>query len=146
MNAYHSAEKFLEIIEEASGEANLFDNNDGTLSAIVNTARSITTFKLKVEFPHDYVLITTSPYLGVEKQNYNQVRTLFESINDRRHNGMFFIDKDNIISFSIRCRLDDLTSVENPFDIVFYGCETFNAYEKSILKALSGSNTYYIKI
>lgn len=146
MNAYHSAERFLEIIEKASGEADLFNNNDGTLTAMVSTGRTIATFKLKAEFPHDYVLITTSLYLGVEEQNRDRVRILLESINDLGYNGIFYIDKDNSISFSVRCELDDLTSVDNPFDIVFYGCETFKPFETAILKALSGTCIYYINL
>ena len=145
MKAYYPAERFLEIIENASGEDGLFDNDEGALSTTVHTGRAIEAFKLKIEFPHGSVLITASTFLGVEEQNFDRVRTLLESINDRGYNGIFFIDESNIISFSTRCEFDDLISVGNPFDIVFCGCEAFGMFEGAILKVLSGASVFYIK-
>ncbi len=145
MNAYYPSERFLEIIENASGEDSLFDNDEGVLSTTVHTGRAIEAFKLKIEFPHGSVLITASSFLGVEEQNYDRVRVLLESINDLGYNGIFFISENNIISFSTRCEFDDLVSVGNPFDIVFYGCEAFGMFEGAIFKVLSGASVFYIK-
>ena len=144
MNAYYPAERFLEIIESASGEDGLFDNDEGVLSTTVHTGRAIEAFKLKIEFPHGSVLITASSFLGVEEQNYDRVRALLESINDLGYNGIFFIDENNIISFSTRCEFDDLISIGNPFDIVFSGCEAFGLFEGAILRTLAGANIFYI--
>lgn len=144
MNANYPAQRFLEIIEKASGEDDLFNDEDGTLSTTVHTGRTIEAFKLKIEFPNDTVLITTSPFLGVDVQNYDRVRALLESLNDLRINGIFFIDEDNIISFSTRCEFDELIETENPFDIVFSGCEAFGMFERSILKTLAGDTVFYI--
>ncbi len=144
MNGFYPVERFLEIIENASGEDDLFFNKDGILSATVHTGRTIEAFDLKIEFPHGSVLITASSFLGVKEQNYNRVRVLLESINDLEQDGIFFINEDNIISFSTRCELDDLISVGNPFDIVFSGCEAFGMYEDSILKSLIGTDIFYI--
>ena len=143
MNAYYQAERFIEIIEKAGGE-DLFTNKDGILSNTVHTGRTIEAFDLKIEFPHDTVLITTSPFLAVEEHNYERVKALLESINDLGLNGIFFISEDNIISFSTRFEFDDLIEAENPFDIVFSGCEAFEMYTDAILKALSGGNVFYI--
>ena len=60
MNANYPTQRFLEIIEKASGEDDLFNDEDGTLSTTVHTGRTIEAFKLKIEFPNDTVLITTS--------------------------------------------------------------------------------------
>ena len=144
MNAYYPAERFLEIIENASGEDSLFSNKGGVLSATVHTGRTIEAFDLKIEFPYGSVLITASSFLGVNEKNYDCVRALLESINDLIQAGIFFIDEDNIISFSTRCELDDLISVDNPFDIVFSGCEAFGMFEKAILKSLTGTNIFYM--
>ena len=144
MNSNYAAERFLEIIENASGEDNLFGNDDGILSTTVHTGRIIEAFELVIEFPHGSVLITTTPFLRVEKQNYDHVKALLESINDLGNSGIFFIDVDNNISYSTRCEVEDLISVGNPFDIVFRGCEAFGIFEKSILKTLSGENIFYM--
>ena len=144
MNANYPAQRFLEIIEKASGEDDLLNDEDGTLSTTVHTGRTIEAFKLKIEFPNDTVLITTSPFLGVEEQNYDRIRALLESLNDFRINGIFFIGEDNVISFSTRCEFDELIEADNPFDIVFSGCKAFEMFEKSILKTLSGDTVFYI--
>lgn len=73
MNANYPTQRFLEIIEKASGEDDLFNDEDGTLSTTVHTGRTIEAFKLKIEFPNDTVLITTSPFMGVDVQNYDRV-------------------------------------------------------------------------
>ena len=142
MNTYYQAERFIEIIEKAGGE-DLFTNKDGILSNTVHTGRTIEAFDLKIEFPHDTVLITTSSFLAVE-HNYERVKALLESINDLGLNGIFFISEDNNISFSTICEFDDLLEADNPFDIVFSGCEAFEMYTGAILKALSGAAVFYL--
>ncbi len=144
MNSNYAAERFLEIIENVSGEDDLFGNDDGILSTTIHSGRAIEAFKLKVEFPHGSILLTTSTYLGVEEQNYDRVKALLESINDLGHKGIFFIDEDNNISYSSRFEFDDLISADNPFDIVISGCEAFKPFERSILKTLSGENIFYM--
>lgn len=136
-------EKFLNLIKEASGIDDLFGNEDGILSTTVHTGRTIEAFDLRVEFPQGYILITTRSFLGVTKPNLPRVRALLDSINDIIPEGYFFIEK-SAISFSMRCRFDNLTQADNPFDIIFYGCETFEKYEEAILKSLLVSSVFYI--
>ncbi len=145
MSKYYQAEKLLEIIEEASGATDLFDNRDGILSTTVHTGRTIEAFYLKIEFPRNSVLITTNSFLGVEERNYNRINIMLKSINSLLKNGSFFIDEHNILSFSTRCKFRDFLSVENPFDIIFSGSETFEKFTESILKALSGTNVFFGK-
>lgn len=145
MNANYQAERFLEIIEEASGAADLFDNRDGILSTTVHTGRAIEAFYLKIEFLRNSVLITTNSFLGVEERNYNQINIMLKSINSLLNNGSFFIDEHNILSFSTRCKFRDFLSVDNPFDIIFSGSETFEKFTEGILKALSGTNVFFSK-
>lgn len=141
-NAFYLAEKFSKILEKVAGE-DLFDmQEDGSLKTTVHTGRTIETFSLKVEFPDDSVLITTRTFLGVEECNYDRVKTLLESLNEVIKYGVFFVDEDNIISFSVKCEFRLLSSLDNPFDLVFCGCETIEKYTESILKVLSGSMVF----
>ena len=145
MNTHYQAERFIEILEKAGGE-DFFNNKDGVLSTTVHTGKTIEAFEMKIGFPRYSVLITTSPYLAVEEHNYEQIKILLESINDLGINGFFYINEDNTISFSTICEFDDLINADNPFDIVFSGCESFEKYTNVILKALSGVNVFYKKV
>ena len=71
MNAYYPAERFLDIIENASGRDDLFSNKGGILSATVHTGRTIEAFDLKIEFPHESVLITARSFFDC---NYSAMR------------------------------------------------------------------------
>ena len=144
-NSIYLAERFNRILERVAGEE-LFDiEEDGSLKTTVHTGRTIEAFGLRVDFPNGSVLVTTHVFLAVEEHNYQRVKTLLESINALGVNGVFFINEDNIISFATKCEFDELVEIDNPFDIVFRGCETFEMFTDSILKALSGTNTFYIR-
>ena len=149
-NTFYRAEKFSKILERVAGE-DLFDiEEDGSLKTTVHTGKTIEAFRLKVEFPDDNdrlidsVLITTRAFLGVEKHNYDRLMSLLESINEVIKYGSFFVDEDNCISFSTECEFDLVSSLDNPFDVVFCGCETFEKYTESILKVLSGSTVFWL--
>lgn len=143
MNAYNQAERLIEIIENAGGE-DLFAYKDGVLSSTVHTGKTIEAFDLRIEFPHDTVLITTRSFLGVEEHNYDRMRVLLESLNELVNNGIFFIDEDNTISFLTICEFEDIIRACNPFDIVFSGCEPFGVFSEAILKTLAGNHVYYV--
>ncbi len=145
-NAFYMAERFNKILERVAGEE-LFDIEEGgTLTTTVHTGRTVEAFRLNVEFHDDNVLLTTYSFLGVEERNFDRVNTLLKSINEVVKYGVFFVNEDNVIAFSAKCRLDLIFSMDNPFDFVFCGCETFEKYTESIFRVLSGSTVFCLTI
>ena len=146
-NSFFMAERFNEILERVGGE-DLFDlEEDGSLRVTVHNGMAIEAFNLEVEFPDDdNILITTRTFLAAEKWNYAYIMALFDSLNKIIKYGTFFIDIENIISFSVHCKFDVVSALDNPFDFVFCGCVTFGKYTESIFKALSGSNVFCVSM
>jgi len=102
-NNFYLAEKFSEMLEKAAGE-NFFDiGEDASLRTTVHTGKTIEAFQLSIEFPDDSVLVTTRAFLRVKQNNYFRVKALLESINKVIMRGNFFIDAENIVSFSVKC-------------------------------------------
>jgi hypothetical protein len=145
-NTFYKAEKFNEILEKVAGESLFGIEEDGSLNTTVHTGKTIEAFTMKVEFPDNSILITTRAFLKAKERNYDRVKALLESINKDIKYGVFFLDKKNILSFSVKSDFDLISSLDNPFDFVFYGCETFEKYTESILKVLSGSTVFYMSV
>ena len=144
-NLSYSAERFLEIFEKA-GRTSFFElQDDGKMEVTVHTGCILESLGISIEFPHESVLITTRAALCVEEQCFDQMRVLLESINENISMGLFFIDENNIISFSVRCELELIERLDNPFDILFLGTELFEHYAKSILKVLTGESVFYLR-
>ena len=144
-NTFYLAEKFNRILERVAGE-DLFDiEEDGSLKTMVHTGKTIEALGLKVDFPDGSVLVTSRTFLTIEEHNCKRLAALLKSINALEINGVFFIDEDNAISFATKCEFDELIELDNPFEVVFRGCEAFEMFTDSILKALSGTNTFYIR-
>ncbi len=145
-NSSYSAERFLEIFEKVDADSFFELQDDGKMEVTVHTGCILESFGISIEFPHETVLITTRAALCVEDQYFDQMRVLLESINENISMGLFFIDEDNIISFSVRCEFELLERLDNPFDLLFYGTELFERYTKSILKVLTGENVLYFRL
>ncbi len=146
-NAFYMADRFNKILERVAGKS-LFDiEEDGTITTTVHTGRTVEAFRLYVEFhDDDNVVITTCSFLGVEEQYFDRIKTLLKSINEVVKYGVFFVNEDIVIAFSAKCGLDLISSMDNPFDFVFCGCETFERYTESIFKVLSGSTIFCLTI
>ena len=127
--------KFMDILVQS--EANdLFDETESSLSAVVHTGRRIETFSLKVEFYNDIVIISTFSYLGSDEDNAESINVFLESLNSVIEIGKFMISEDNRIMYQCGIPIDVIANIDNPFEIIFLGCELFGCYQDSILKAL----------
>ncbi len=144
-NSSYSAERFLEIFEKAVADSFFDLQDDGNMEVTVHTDRILESIRINVEFPHETVLITSHAPLCVEEQAFDRMRVLLESINENISMGLFFIDEENIISFSVRCEFELIERLDNPFDIVLLGPELFEQYAKSILKVLIGDSVFYYR-
>ncbi len=141
----HECSEFLGIIEKAGGDSFFDDNEDGSLSTVVHTGKLIEAFYLSVSGYDAKVIITTTAMLCVDESNVEKVGQLLLSVKDRVMPGLFYIsEKDRTICYQLVVSLKDLSSLENPFDAVFYGCEMFGKYGTAILKALAGQTVFYI--
>ena len=145
-NSSYSVERFLGIFEKAGADSFFDLQDDGNMEVTVHTGCILESFGISIEFPHETVLITTRAALCIEDQYFDQMRVLLESINENISMGLFFVDEDNIISFSVRCEFELIERLDNPFDIVFYGTELLERYAQSILKVLTGENVFYFRL
>ena len=144
-NSSYSAERFLGIFEKIDADSFFELQDDGKMEVTVHTGCILESFGISIEFPHETVLITTRAALCVEDLYFDQMRVLLESINENISMGLFFVDEDNIISFSVRCEFELIERLDNPFDIVLLGPELFEQYAKSILKVLIGESVFYYR-
>lgn len=131
--------KFLDILEHSEA-GDLFNETESSLNAVVHTGRRIEAFSLKIEFCNDIVILSTFSYLGIDAENMVSVNDLLESINSIIKIGNFIIADDNIIMFRCAIPIDIIASIDNPFEIIFLGCELFGCYQDLILRALLGQH------
>ena len=79
--------------------------------------------------------------------NLEQVSVLITSINNvKKDSGTFSINDENIIVYEIGIEFEDFADLNNPFDIIFYGCERFAEYTKMILKASAGETVFFSEL
>ena len=140
-----ATQRFGSILKKVNAEGLFEECANGSLEAYAHNGRTIDTFRIVIEFPHDSVLVTTRTGLGVEESSFERVKILLESINEIIPDGIFFIDEDNIVSFAARCGFAKLEELENPFDFIFYGGDTIGKYTEPILRVLLGSQIFIMK-
>ena len=142
-NRLYMAEQLNRLLDEVAGKDFFTIYDDGSMETVVHTGGIIEGFELKIEFPKGNVLITTTSYLGVVNNSLERVNALIDSLNEIINYGRFAI-RSSRICFTTRCGYGYLASQENPFDILFLGCETFNAYSETLLKTLAGASFVYM--
>lgn len=139
MNIDCPEKRFLEIIENAGAEEGMFGIKDGKVVSQIHKGGMFETVFLEVEFPNNSVYIISRLPLRVE-HNYERVMDLFKGLNKLDWlGGQFVIDDDNIITFHAKCVFEDLMTADNPFKIIFSGCNAFDFCQLAILKTVSGA-------
>ena len=131
--------RFLDILEQSEARE-LFDEYDSSLNTVVHTGRVIEAFSLKIDFYDDIVMIVTSSDMGSDDTNTDSVRNLLDSINSIIEVGSFIISNDKRIIHRCGIPIDVISDIDNPFDVIFLGCELFGYFQDSILKALLGQH------
>jgi len=141
-----SRDRFIGILDR-EGVKDWFDENeDGSFSAIIHTGRVLEAFKIKIQVGAHLAKITTETFLGTGDRKKEYVQLLFESINKICKSGKFFVNEEKVLSFLASITLDELEVLQRPFDAVFYGCDLFERYQDSILKALTGQQVFFMNM
>ena len=136
----------MNILKKKELDDYFTEKEDGTFDVTVHTGRMIEAFVILASIKGDIVTFITETFLCADSKNYTFIKNLLDSINGICKKGSFFINMENKISFKIRIKLDEMEKLENPCDAVFYGCETFEKYQESILKALTGQHIFCWKM